>query len=415
MAWMKHLKAAAWLLSFLFISSSFPILIQEVEVGVAPEIHVVQVQLNAMSLEEKVGQLFILDLFDGSGNAIHAGNEDLSKLIRTLQPGGFVFFQSNIVSIPQITSLISFLQFNSKRPLFIAVDQEGGPVDRLRAPDLHAARVPSGQIVGTTANLELAYKVGKIIGRELRALGFNMNLAPVADIAFNTKSTMVSRSYGSDPSIVAAMSSAVAEGMQSENISAVLKHFPGHGDTSADTHSRLITLDKTLEQLRAEEFVPFRRGISVGVDGIMSAHIIVPQVSGNGVPSTLSSFLLNDILRLELGHKKLIITDALSMGAIKKNWNPGEAAAASFEAGADILLRPSNPAEAYSAIIDAVGSGRISMQRLDDTVERILRIKIARSSDNPEYEPEDPEKILGNAEHQAVINEVLRLAEEANL
>ncbi len=368
---------------------------------------------NSMTLEEKIGQLFILDLRQKETGVLYLNiNEDIRFIINKYNPGGFILFGGNFDTIPQTVKLIKDLQDASTVPLFIATDEEGGRISRLaNSEKMHATKIPDNSVIGKTEDPSLAFKTGEIIGSELFALGINMDFAPVADINTNSANSVIGpRAFGSDPQIVAMMVSAEVKGIQSKKVSAVLKHFPGHGDTSKDTHSGSVTVTHTLERLRSVEFLPFKEGITAGVDGIMTAHIQVPKVTGKGIPATFSPFLLTKLLRNELGFNRLIITDSLSMAAIKWYWSSGEAALRAFLAGADILLKPSNIDAAYSTLINAVKEKQISEDRLNESVLRILKIKHKRGILESKLNTLDPEEILGNERHKKIVNEIIKKA-----
>jgi beta-N-acetylhexosaminidase len=352
---------------------------------------------------------------DAFGRPIRSVNRSLEELIRRIKPGGIILFTENISSIPQTIELVSGMQELSTLPLFISTDQEGGVVSRLTSAALHATVIPSQAEVGAAGQPELTEKLGALIARELRALGINMNMAPVADINTNAKNPVIgaiARAYSSDPEKTADMVEAAVEGMQRGGISAVLKHFPGHGDTKEDSHSSLAVLPHELQRLKEVEFIPFSRGIDAGVDGIMTGHISVPAVTGGSEPATLSSVLLQDILRKDLGFKGIIITDSLVMGALSHFYGKGELAVQAFKAGVDIILRPAFPLSSYQALLESIRAGEISEQRLDESVRRILRVKVQRGLFENSGPEGDAEAILGNNEHRSFVEELLLKARE---
>jgi beta-N-acetylhexosaminidase len=356
-----------------------------------------------MSVEEKVGQLLVIAIRrDARGRPILQADAAVLERIRRLAPGGVILFGENVQSIPQTARLIQDLQARAAVPLFVAVDEEGGTVSRLRKADaMHATPLPPNDALSIGGTPHMAFTMGSIIGDELSALGFNMNLAPVADVVPpNRRSFIGRRSFGSDPELVAEMVSAFTRGLQTHDVCAVLKHFPGHGDTVQDTHSGAVVVPHGLDRLRAVEFLPFIRGIAAGADGVMTAHLQVPAVTGDDLPATFSPVVQKAILRGELGHDKLIVTDALNMGAVQQFYTPEEAAVNAFRAGADLLLMPPDPYAARDAVVSAVRDDAGLMEQLDASVTRVLRVKHDRGILAANRPGRDPEMVLGNPEHR---------------
>lgn len=336
--------------------------------------------LSAMTTEEKVGQL-LMPAFrrtvDGSP-LLHL-DETTRDFLADFQPGGIILFSENINTAQQIIDLISDFQSQSAIPLFIAVDEEGGTVSRLTASgkiDFPAS--PGNQVLGSHHSPEDVAELGRQMALRLRELGFNMNMAPVADVNTNPQNPVIGdRSFGSDPFLVADFSVAMASGMLEAGVIPVLKHFPGHGDTREDTHFSQVVVPHDRQRLESVEWVPFKAGIEAGLPAIMTAHLKVPAIIPDDRPATLSSEMLTEILRMDLGFKCVIITDALEMGAITSGWPPGEAAVEAFLAGADILLMPASLQEAHAGLLEAFQEGRITEERLNESVLRILRLKEA--------------------------------------
>ncbi|NLN06968.1 MAG: beta-N-acetylhexosaminidase [Firmicutes bacterium] len=367
--------------------------------------------MKGMTLEEKIGQLFMPSFqFDSEGKPVKAVNKEIRELLEQFPVGGVILFAPNIESVEQTRSLIAELQALSKIPLFIAVDEEGGRVSRLNhaGSRIGATKLPGNAALGKTKDPELAYQVGRLLGRELFVLGFNMNMAPVADVNTNPNNPVIGeRAFGGDPHEVARMVARMVQGLQSENVSSVLKHFPGHGDTAQDTHKGTVVLDHDRERLEKVEWVPFRQGIAAGADAIMVAHLIVPQVSGSELPASLSAEMLTGILREEMQYTGLIITDALDMDAITDHFSPGEAAVLAAAAGADILLMPESLPAGYQALLAAVKEGRISNEQLDASVRRILQTKKKRGILNGVTARPDPSAVLGSEAHRKIVEEIL--------
>jgi beta-N-acetylhexosaminidase len=334
--------------------------------------------LEAMSLEEKVAQLFILEMTSlNDGNGVVEVNERVEEMLDLYPVGGVILFKDNIIDEAQTVTLIEDLQKHRRIPLFISVDEEGGRVSRIGNNEkMNKTKLPNMSEVGNTNDPEEAYKIGQILGSELRSLGFNMNFAPVADVNTNPNNPIIGvRAFGSDEYLVANMVVPIVEGMQSEGVGSVLKHFPGHGDTSTDTHLGTTYVEHGIERLRQVEWVPFQAGIEAGAFGVMSAHIHLPNVIEEDVPSTFSKEMMTGYLRNELGFDGLIITDALNMGAISKQYSMAEAAVMAIEAGCDVLLMPIPFVEAYDAVLQEVVDGRLTEERIDASVRRILEVK----------------------------------------
>ena len=362
--------------------------------AVTPAQDPVKAMLENMTLDEKIGQLFIVSLRSfKETEPVLTADEKVKSGIEKYKIGGVILFAENIKSIPQTAGLTEALQKCSEIPLFIAVDEEGGKVSRItKSAEMHATVFPDNSVIGETKNPELAKQVASAIAREISSLGFNMNFAPVADINTNPENPVIgTRSYGSSAEEVSLMVAAAVDGIQSHPVSAVLKHFPGHGDTGSDTHYGAASVSHTKERLLSTELLPFIAGIQNGADGVMTAHILTPEIHGENVPATLKPEILTGILRNELGFDGLIITDALNMGAITKHFSSDEAAVKAVLAGADILLMPENLDLAISGIKKACNDGLIPVDRIDESVERILRIKYKRNLFGS-IEREDPEK-----------------------
>lgn len=337
--------------------------------------------VSSMTPEQLIGQLFMpsLPIAPAGGGSVDY-NRRVAALIEEVQPGGVILFAHNLRTPEQVRSLVEDLQRHSDVPLLISVDQEGGLVSRLTSnPTMGATVIPSAQAVGRTEDTELAYKVARVIARELRALGITMNFAPVADILTNPQNRVIgNRAYSSDPATVARMVSATVRGMQDEGVSAVIKHFPGHGDTREDTHFQAAIVPHSLERLREVEFLPFRAGIAAETDGVMTAHVTVPAVGGVALPATLSPEVIEDLLRQELDFSRLVVTDSLVMAAVTEYFPEDLIPLRAFQAGADVLLQPRNPAAARRVMLRALEDGTITRGQLERSVRRVLRVKFDR-------------------------------------
>lgn len=343
--------------------------------------------LSQMTLREKVGQLFIVrpdaldatqstsQILDASAEGVTQWSEELGKMLEQYPVGGIAIFGKNITSPAQITALNAAFQENSTISLFLCVDEEGGTVSRLAnhsAFDLPT--FSSAATVGQSGNPAQAFSMGSTIGAYLSDYGFNLDFAPVADVNTNPDNPIIGdRAFSPEPETGAQMASAMAQGLNSQGITATFKHFPGHGDTAEDSHLSLAVSHKTAEEMAQCEWMPFRE--ADGDDLIMVGHIAVPEITGDDTPASLSYPVVTDILKGELGFQGLVITDALEMGGITQVYSSGEAAVAALLAGCDLLLMPENLAEAFEAVVAAVEDGTLSPEWLDATVRRILEFK----------------------------------------
>ena len=339
--------------------------------------------LGKMSLREKVGQLFIVrpEALAENSNAETAPATDrvddaVISRIEEYPVGGIALFSRNITSAEQLPMFISDLQSSSKYPLFIAVDEEGGRVARVANSDFfNVASYKSMEDIGKSGDASKAEEVGRQIGSYLKELGFNLDFAPVADTNTNPQNIVIGdRSYGSDPALVARMVSAQLDGMHDSGIMGTLKHFPGHGDTKDDTHSGYVSIEKTWDELKECELDPFITALPKA-DMVMVSHITAVNVTSDKLPTSMSETMITGKLRNELGYDGVIITDAMAMGAVADNYTSAEAAVTAVKAGVDIVLMPQNLDEAFNGVMNAVTDGEISMERLDESVLRILKMK----------------------------------------
>ena len=339
--------------------------------------------LGKMSLREKVGQLFIVrpEALAENSNAETAPATDrvddaVISRIEEYPVGGIALFSRNITSAEQLPMFISDLQNSSKYPLFIAVDEEGGRVARIaNSGYFDVASYKSMEDIGKSGDASKAEEVGRQIGLYLKELGFNLDFAPVADTNTNPQNIVIGdRSYGSDPALVARMVSAQLDGMHDSGIMGTLKHFPGHGDTKDDTHSGYVSIEKTWDELKECELVPFIAAFPKA-DMVMVSHITAVNVTSDQLPTSMSETMITGKLRNELGYDGVIITDAMAMGAVADNYTSADAAVTAVKAGVDIVLMPQNLDEAFNGVMNAVTDGEISVKRLDESVMRILKLK----------------------------------------
>ena len=369
--------------------------------------------LARMTLEQKVGQVFMLGF---EGTSLNASNR---ALIQGLHLGGVTLFARNIDNGPQLARLDADLQtIADPVPLFISVDQEGGLVVRVTDG---ATIFPGSMAIGATGDLALARQVAEASANELLAMGVNMDLAPDVDVNTNPLNPVIGvRSFGSNVDLVSQFGAETIRTIQASGVSAVAKHFPGHGDTAVDSHRDLPVVPHPLERLQSLELVPFKAAMQAGVDGIMTAHLYLPQIEPQqDLPATLSRTVLTGMLREQLGFQGLILTDALDMDAIKKDRTAASAAVQAFEAGADMLLIAGITAEdrlhlgeGPPALLAAVRSGRVSEARLDASVLRILEAKARRGVlPGVVSAPSAPDMaVLNSPEHRGLALDVARKA-----
>ncbi|WP_438350809.1 glycoside hydrolase family 3 protein [Paenibacillus sp. FA6] len=332
-------------------------------------------KVSNLTLEQKIGQMFICGFHD------LVPNDHIKQLIEEYHIGGVIYFRRNIDELEQVAKLSSSLQVIAKDsqnlPLWISIDQEGGMVTRIDHKQM--SRVPGNMALGATANPEYSYKVSTISAEEMIALGLNVNFAPCLDVNNNARNPVIGvRSFGENADHVAEHGAAVIKAFQDNNLSAAAKHFPGHGDTSVDSHLGLSEVAHDRSRLDAIELKPFVRAIEEGVDMIMTAHVIFPAIESKPIPATLSRAVLTGLLREELGFEGIIVTDCLEMYAIAKSFGIAEGAIQAIEAGADCVLVShtlSDQISAIEAVTAAVLSGRVSESVIDTAVERILNLK----------------------------------------
>jgi len=337
--------------------------------------------IDRMSIEEKIGQLFMLALRrTPEGKPILNTDNYVRTYMNTYKPGGIILFGVNFESPEQTKALIRGLQGNSRIPLFISTDEEGGAISRLgKVPGMGVTHLPSAWEIGKSADAALAEKNASVLARNMAELGFNMNMAPVADVRRPGHDDVIGvRSFSSDPLTAAYMTASVVRGFEKNSISAVLKHFPGHGNVTGDSHTGPVQSLSSLQEFREIDFVPFIAGIKAGADFVMVGHIAAPALTGSIIPASLSSEIQTRILRGKLGFEGVIISDSMDMKAISMKYTPGEAALQAFLAGTDILLMPHYVPSAQAAMIQAAKDGTISSERLEDSLARILRLKFEK-------------------------------------
>lgn len=339
--------------------------------------------LDSMTLEEKVNQLFMItpEALTGVGTVIQAGDGTREALAEH-PVGGLIYFAQNLKDPDQTRTMLENTQeYASARsgfPIFLSVDEEGGQVARVGSnPAFGVPEIGNMSEVGAGGDTQEAYETGSTIGAYLKDLGFNMDAAPDADVLTNPANEVVKyRSFGSDPDLVSRMAAAELKGLNDQGIIGMYKHFPGHGGTTADSHEGYVYVEENLEELKSGALVPFQDGADNGLHVIMVSHIACPEVTGNNTPATLSRELVTDLLREDMGFDGLVITDALNMGAITEQYSSGEAAVAALNAGVDMLLMPADFQAAYDGVMAALENGELTEERIDESVRRILEIKL---------------------------------------
>lgn len=339
---------------------------------------IVDARISEMTLEDKVAGLFLVnpESITGVTTAVKAG-EGTKEALEKYKVGGLVYFAKNIQSAEQIKEMLANTASYSATPLFLAVDEEGGRVTRL-ASTLKLEDVGPMATIGATNDPSQAYAAMQKVGGYLKEHGFNLNFAPVADVLTNPDNKDIGdRSFGSDPSAVASMVTSAASGLKDSGIISCIKHFPGIGAASGNTHTGLVVVDRSLEELRSVELVPYQAAIEAGVPMIMVGHISLPQIIGDNTPATMSSAILSQLLRADLGFNGVIITDAMNMQAITDYYGADEAAIMALKAGADMILMPEDFELAWKGVIAAVQDGTIAEERINDSLKRVYRIKYA--------------------------------------
>lgn len=345
--------------------------------------------LSRLTLKEKVGQLLLirpealcLDLSSKQINdqykyGVTEFSQQMAETLNNYPVGGIAIFGKNVQTPSQLTSFIAEMQQNSEIPLFIGVDEEGGSVARVaNSPEFDVEKFESMQAIGQSNAPENALNVGYTIGSYLKEYGFNLNFAPVADVNTNPDNVVIGkRAFGSDPGLVAEMVSAEIEGLHQAGIMSCIKHFPGHGDTKEDTHNDFVSVEKSWDELKACELIPFQAGIAAQTDMIMISHITAKNITQDGLPSSISYDMIEGKLRSELNYNGVVITDAMAMGAIINHYSSGEAAVLAIAAGADIVLMPENYIEAFESMYAAIENGTLTEARIDESVLRILTLK----------------------------------------
>ena len=352
----------------------------------------IDIMLENMSIEEKIAQMLIIE-YDSD-----YVDDNLKSFLNSTPPGGFILMKENITTFDKTRQFVSDLKENSRVPLIISIDEEGGSVQRLKyLMDASVSDIPFMYNVGLTNNYDLAYNIGKLIAEEVRTIGVNVDFAPVIDIYSNPNNTVIGkRSFGSDAEIVSNMAVHFTKGLEDNGVIGVYKHVPGHGDTDIDSHESLPIINKSLDDLKAFELVPFKSAVKAGAKMIMVGHIAIPEVTHDNTPASLSKEVI-DILKNDLNYNGLIVTDALNMGAISDNYSNEEAYIKAIEAGNDLLLIPSDGINTINIIKD-----KVSLDWINESARKILEFKY-------DYLDKDnflDKSYLGSEEHAKIISQI---------
>ncbi|SFG15411.1 beta-N-acetylhexosaminidase [Halobacillus alkaliphilus] len=373
--------------------------------------------LENMTMEEKVGQMLMPDFRKWDGENVTKMLPEIEEQVKKYHLGGVILFRENVVTTEQTAELVSDYQAAAEKyGLLMTIDQEGGIVTRLQS----GTDFPGNMALGATRSEEITQNVGQAIGEELSSLGINMNLAPVMDVNNNPDNPVIGvRSFGGNPELVAQMGVAYTKGLQETGVAATAKHFPGHGDTAVDSHLGLPEVPHDKERLKEVELYPFQKAMDAGIDAVMTAHVTFPKIDDTKViskkdgteialPATLSEKVLTGLMREEMGYEGVVITDALNMNAIQDHFGPVDAVIRSINAGTDIVLMPVGLEKVANGIYDAIDSGDIPMDTINDSVKRILTLKLNRGiikSENPTTLDEKiakAEQVVGSEAHKQV-------------
>ena len=354
---------------------------------------IVEEKMSKMTIEEKIAQMLVVYYSKDEVDST------LKNVFTTNTPGGFILMKDNITTYEKTKKFVDNLKNLSDVPLIISIDQEGGNVQRLKAiTDKDVTNIPYMYNVGLKNDTKLTYKIGKVIAEELRTIGVNVDYAPVLDIYSNPNNTVIGkRSFGKTKEIVSNHSIELAKGLMDNKVVPTYKHFPGHGDTAIDSHVGLPIINKTYDELKKEELVPFINAINNDAKIIMVGHLALPKITGDNTPATLSKKIVTDILKNDLGYKGLVITDGLNMGALTKNYTDEQIYVGAINAGCDLLLMPNGSKKAIEII-----KNNIDEKRIDESVRKILIFKYTYLDEDNTLD----ESYLGSKEHKDIINQI---------
>lgn len=356
----------------------------------SPEAQKLQEQVDAvlsnMTLREKIGQMFIVDFSQIGGGSSTSVNQRMRSRLHSYPVGGVVFTEKNVRNATQATSFIQELQKESDYPLFVALEEEGGDTSILaKLNDVDMPAVSNLSVYGQEEDIKGAGTAAKETAKVMKELGFNLNLAPVVDALTNDENTQLQkRSAGSDAKLAADIAKQQILGYQEEMVSVAAKYFPGCGGCEQDTQDGYAETLRTKEQMEKEEWLPYEAAIQSGADCIMVGNMSAPKLTGDRIPSTLSTVIVTDILRGQLGYGGVVISAPFHEKAITKYYSSSEAVLKAIEAGVDIIYMPGSLDGNFATIESAVKNGKLSMDRIDQSVRRILAVKIVRGILDPE-------------------------------
>lgn len=354
-----------------------------------------------MTVEEKAAQLFIVtpEQLSGTGLVLQA-DEAFREGLQNKPVCGITYFGGNVENADQTKALLADTQAQARElgvmPLLLCVDEEGGMVQRIGGKSgFDAPFIESASDIGATGDVSVARASARSIATTLHGLGFNVDFAPSCDVATSARSNMRYRSFGAEAALVGRMAAAQIEVFGEEGILCCAKHFPGIGDPEDDSHALSIYSEKTREQLD-EQLAPFVAAIVAGVPMVMVGHLSLPQVTGSAIPASISPDIVQGVLRDDIGYDGVVVTDSLSMGALLEFCAPADVAVAAIGAGCDIALMPSDFAGAYAGLVDAINQERIPMERVDQSLVRILALKLGAM---PELFDEEIREELAKCDH----------------
>ena len=331
----------------------------------------VKKQLKKMTLDEKIAQMLIIYYSSPTYD------ETLKQTIKEVKPGGFILMNDNISTYQNTLNLVKSMQKDSKIPMIISIDQEGGIVQRLqKITDIEVTNIPSMLALGKTNDKNLAYNVGKIMAQQLKTLGINLDFAPVVDIYSNKDNKVIAnRSFGSNSEEVTTMALALKQGLEDNNVNTCLKHFPGHGDTAVDSHYNLPVINKDYNDISKIELIPYYKAIKNNTNMIMIGHIALPKITKDNTPASLSKEIITNLLKTKLKYQGLVITDALNMKALTDNYSDKEIYTMAINAGVDLLLMPNGSRKAIEYIKESIKEKKITEQMINTSVTKILTYK----------------------------------------
>jgi beta-N-acetylhexosaminidase len=377
--------------------------------------------LEGMTLEDKVGQLFMVYVHGEAADTDHPdavasnlerlGAENGAAFVASYKPGGIIYFDwanfnsaDGLTDPEQIAALSSGLQDAAEVPLLIATDQEYGTVVRIGEP---ATQFPGSMSLGATRDAEAARRAAEVAGAELRAMGLNQNFAPDADVNVDPANPVIGvRSFGSDPALVAELVAAQIDGYHDGGVAVSAKHFPGHGDTGTDSHVGLPVITHTAEEWERIDAPPFIAAIEAGADLIMTAHLQFPALDESLTPATLSAPILTGLLREKLGFEGVIVTDSLEMQGVRTEYGDDRVPVMALQAGADMLLMPPDFPLAYDAVLTAVSAGELTEERIDESVKRLLLLKYRLGLASESRAESDGPETVGADEHRQVAADI---------